>query len=131
MTEITVYFDGACPLCAREIAFYRRRRGGDRLNWVDVSTLVDEDVAEGLSKSDALARFHIRTSGGQIVSGGQAFAHLWDALPSFRPLGRLFLTTPMSKCLDLGYNLFLRFRPLLQRVVRRQLCRCDAQHRKL
>ena len=32
-----VFYDGACPLCIREIAFYKRRKGADGVTWVDVS----------------------------------------------------------------------------------------------
>ena len=34
---LTIYYDGSCPLCRREIAFYRRLRATMRLDWVDVS----------------------------------------------------------------------------------------------
>ena len=122
MTEITVYYDGACPLCAREVAFYRRRRGGDRLNWVDVSAIEDQEVAPGLSKSAALSRFHVRKSDGQMVSGGLAFAALWHALPAFRPVGRLFGSPPLSWLLELSYILFLRFRPQMQQLASRPSC---------
>ena len=34
----TLYYDGACPLCAREIAFYRNLKGASDIRWTDVST---------------------------------------------------------------------------------------------
>ena len=87
--KLTVFYDGACPLCDREIAFYRGRRGSEDVSWVDVSVTSVADVAPGLSKNQALARFHVMQADGTLVSGGRAFAELWAALPGFRPWGRL------------------------------------------
>ena len=115
VTRTTVYFDGACPLCAREIAFYRRRRGAGAIDWIDVSVLPDGPVTDGLSRRAALARFHLRTGDGRIVSGGAAFAHLWSGLPAFRPLGALTRCWPLSWLADRGYEFFLIVRPWLMR----------------
>lgn len=112
--QTTVFFDGSCPLCTREISFYRKRRGGEGLQWIDVSTMPEGDVAPGLSKRHALARFHARTADGRLISGGKAFAHLWSALPAFRLLGLVFRTWPLSWVIDRAYDLFLRFRPQLR-----------------
>ena len=131
MIATTVYYDGSCPLCAREIAFYQGCRGANSLLWVDVSALPDKAITAGLSRSEALARFHVRTPDGQIFSGGQGFAHLWYALPRMRPLGRLFLNRPLSYLLDFSYNLFLRFRPLMQQLARRQQCGRNGQNDRL
>ena len=51
----TTYYDGACPLCAREIGFYRRQNGADRICWVDISDIDTVDVAPDLSREQALA----------------------------------------------------------------------------
>lgn len=110
----TVFYDGGCPLCTREIAFYRRRSGADAISWVDVHDLTERDVAPGLSKARALARFHVATPDGEIVSGGAAFARLWAALPGFRLLGKLFQRAPLTWLLDRAYDLFLKVRPRLQ-----------------
>ena len=123
MPSTTVFFDGSCPLCAREISIYRNCRGGDQIVWVDVSKLPGKEVVAGLSKNEALTRFHIRTPDGQIVSGGQAFAHLWTKLPAFKVLGMLCQLKLMSWIIDLSYEKFLRFRPLLQRAMRRRKCK--------
>lgn len=115
--QTAIFFDGSCPLCAREIAFYRGRRGGEDLQWVDVSSMPEGDVAPGLSKRHALARLHARTADGRLISGGEAFAHLWSALPAFRLLGYMFKTWPLSWAIDRAYDLFLRFRPQLRTVL--------------
>ncbi len=123
MTENTptVYYDGSCPLCRREIAFYQGRAGAEDIAWVDVSAARgNADVAPGLSKCDALARFHVRDETGRLISGGRAFAVLWRALPGFRWAGRLFLLPPLSWVIDPLYDLFLKLRPALQRLAARR-----------
>ncbi|PWG64034.1 thiol-disulfide oxidoreductase DCC family protein [Spiribacter halobius] len=116
---LTVYYDGACPLCRREIGFYRRRRGAERLRWLDVSAEGAEAVLpEGLSRRAALGRFHVGLADGRLVSGGAAFAELWAALPGFRAAGRLFRRRPLVNLLELAYRGFLPLRPYLQRLVR-------------
>jgi predicted DCC family thiol-disulfide oxidoreductase YuxK len=102
---LTVFFDGGCPLCSREIAFYRARRGADRLHWVDVSECGSEWVAPDLTLEAARRRFHVMHADGRVVSGARAFADLWSDLPAFALLGRLFL----------------RLRPWLQRRLRSTL----------
>jgi len=86
---LTVFYDGACPLCRREISFYQRRDGAESVRWIDVSRSPAGEVAPGLSRDAALARFHVRDAAGRITSGGPAFAKLWEALPAFAVLGRV------------------------------------------
>jgi predicted DCC family thiol-disulfide oxidoreductase YuxK len=112
--KLTVFYDGACPLCELEISFYRRRQGADEVSWVDVSGTSIDEVAPGLSRDKALARFHVMHPDGTLVSGGRAFADLWSILPGFRPWGRLLRYRPLTWVLNRVYNLFLGFRPRLQ-----------------
>ncbi|QCK87713.1 DUF393 domain-containing protein [Phreatobacter aquaticus] len=116
---LTVFYDGSCPLCIREIGFYRRRQGANAVAWVDVSQAAS-DVAPGLSCSAAMARFHVRRPDGTLVSGGRAFAELWAVLPAFAWIGRFFRSGPLGALLDLAYRAFLPLRPRLQRLARRQ-----------
>ncbi len=115
---LTVYFDGSCPLCRREIAFYQRRRGADAIRWVDISEIDGDEVRPGLSHQEAMARFHVEDAQGQLYSGGKAFAVLWTGLPAFRIIGRIAQVWPLSWALELGYRLFLPVRPHLQRFFR-------------
>ena len=116
---LTVYFDGSCPLCRREVAWYRRRRGADAIEWIDVSGGDGSPPpAPGLNRDMALARFHVRLSDGRLLSGARAFAELWAALPGLRGLARLMRSRPLSALLEVGYRAFLRLRPSLQRAMR-------------
>lgn len=112
---LTVLYDGACPLCRREIAFYRRQNGANNVKWRDVSENGSGEVTPGISREDALGRFHVIGPTGEVYTGGRAFAELWAALPGFRLLGRLGRTTPLAWLLDQAYDFFLNVRPWLQR----------------
>jgi len=117
---VTVFYDSACPLCATEIGFYQRRRGADKVIWVDASACSDSILVPGLTRTEALQRFHVRDASGQWVSGGRAFSALWSALPTFSWLGRLFQVRGFAWLLDRFYDLFLRWRPRLQALARRR-----------
>lgn len=112
---LTVYFDGACPLCAREIALYRRCRGAERVAFVDVSA--DTTLGDGLSPAAALARFHVRDADGGLVSGARAFARLWAHLPAWRPLALLLRLPDALLFAELAYRAFLPLRPHLARIL--------------
>lgn len=106
---VTVFYDGGCPVCAREIAFYRDRPGADGLCWVDVSR---EAPPAGLDRAAALARFHARLPDGHMVSGAAAFAEVWRRVPGFRWLGALVAWRPVTPVAELAYRGFLRVRRL-------------------
>jgi predicted DCC family thiol-disulfide oxidoreductase YuxK len=106
----TVYYDGACPICSREVALYRARPGAERLDWVDVSACPAEALGPGLTRKAALARMHVRDAGGGLVSGAAAFAAIWRALPGLAPLGRVLALPVVAPAAELAYRLFLRVR---------------------
>lgn len=114
--DLIVYYDGSCPLCRREIGFYRRRASDEAIEWVDVSA--PNPLGEGLSCTAAMARFHVRQPDGRLYSGGLAFATLWRHIPGWRWLGRLCSVPPLSWMLELGYRGFLPLRPRLQSLLR-------------
>ena len=119
VTAMTVLYDGACPLCRREIAFYRRRRGAAQIRWLDISRAPEGEIAPGLSRFAALARFHVLLPDGRRLSGGPAFAAVWRALPAFRPLGWAFGFKATGWLADWAYGGFLRLRPRLRRLFER------------
>ena len=112
--RLSVYFDGSCSLCTREIAFYRRCQGAETISWIDASAVSEREVAPGLSKADALARFHVLTAQGEVLSGAAAFSRIWLELPRFRWLGIAGQVRPITWLMEWAYRGFLIFRPALQ-----------------
>jgi predicted DCC family thiol-disulfide oxidoreductase YuxK len=107
---LTVYFDGGCPVCAGEIAFYRRRPGTPSVAWVDISTAPAAALGPDLSRDQALARMHVRCADGSLRSGAAAFAALWRLMPGFTWLGRALAIPPVGLAAELAYRLFLLIR---------------------
>lgn len=110
--DLCVYFDGACPICSREIALYKGLSGGHTIDWVDLSQANPTALGPGLTPDAALARLHARQADGQLVSGAAAFVAVWQRLPAFAWAARLARLPGALPLLELGYRVLLKVRPL-------------------
>jgi predicted DCC family thiol-disulfide oxidoreductase YuxK len=107
-----LYFDGACPVCAREIAMYRKQAGANHIDWVDAAHCESAELGSGLTRQAALEQLHLRQPDGLLLAGAAAFTGLWQILPCWSWLGRLFGSGLGLRLLKLGYWAFLKIRPL-------------------
>jgi 3-demethoxyubiquinol 3-hydroxylase len=117
---LTVLYDGACPLCRREIAHAQglaQRQGDAALCFVDISQTTDPALQA--EQQHLLARFHVQRADGSRLDGAAAFVAMWDRLPGWRWLARLSRLPGMLWLMERAYNGFLRVRPALQSVARR------------
>ncbi|MFK7856900.1 MAG: thiol-disulfide oxidoreductase DCC family protein [Granulosicoccus sp.] len=108
----TIYYDGACPVCSKEIKMYRKANGAENLAWIDASEADEHSLGRDLDPQLALARMHVRDESGQLISGAAAFAAIWQRLPRTRWLGHILGSAPLLFFLEPGYRLFLKIRPL-------------------
>jgi predicted DCC family thiol-disulfide oxidoreductase YuxK len=114
---LTVLYDGACPLCRREISLYRGLQPLGQaapLCFADVSDAA-LPLPPGTTQAQLLARFHVRLRNGELLSGAQAFLALWAALPGWRWLALAGRLPGAAWLMERSYRRFLRWRPLLQR----------------
>lgn len=105
-----VLYDGGCPLCRREIDHYRRLRGADRLEWVDLAADDTDPAALAVDRAAAMARFHVRDRDGRWLTGAWAFAELWSHLPGYALLARGLRALRLLGPLDRAYTVFARWR---------------------
>ncbi len=113
MTALTVWYDGGCPLCTREIALMRRLDRRGQIDFVDVAS----DAGCPIDRAALLARFHAREDG-VMLSGAAAFAAMWRAIPLLRPIGLAARNRLILNALEWLYRQFLVIRPVLQRLTR-------------
>ena len=121
-TQLTVYYDGLCPLCSREIAHYRKKAVGDPVRFVDITDPEFNAAAHGLDPLRVRRLMHVRV-GDEIRVGLDAFLALWEAIPAYRRFGRVARLPVLHGLLTLGYRAFAAVRPWLPRGKRSA---CDA-----
>ena len=119
--ELTVLYDGACPLCRREVGMYKGLTPIEPVAWRDISepdAALPAGAATAGDRAAYLVRFHVQRADGQVLSGAEAFVALWSALPGWRWLGRVAALPGVTPVMEVVYRLFLRVRPGLQWVAR-------------
>ena len=122
--QLTVLYDGACPLCRREIGVYRGLQANTPVCFFDVSNVSDVGksaplLPPGTTRAQLMARFHVQRADGELLSGARAFLALWAALPGWRWLAMAGRLPGATWAMERTYRVFLRGRPTLQRWVSR------------
>ena len=117
--DLTVFYDGACPLCRREIAIYRSLDGAETIDWVNVAQCNDNTFPSNMSREDLLGRFHIQMADQSVKSGAEAFVEIWHHLPAFRFLSKIAHIPGAIPVIEFAYLGFLKLRPTIQKLVSR------------
>jgi len=107
-------YDGACPLCSREIAWYQRRQLRASVHFLDVSQ-PGCPLPGPLTQTAALARFHVLRGDGHLLSGAEAFVCLWSQTPGLAGIASLLRRLRLVPFLEWGYRRFLPLRGWLAR----------------
>ncbi len=108
--QVTMFYDGGCPLCMREVIHYQRIDREGAVRWIDISAQPDQLESFQLSYENAMARLHVLDKDGHMQSGAPAFVALWNVLPYYRWLARVVRFTGLTPLLEMGYRPFARWR---------------------
>lgn len=107
---ITVFYDGKCGLCSKEINHYRLIAPAGIFDWQDITQSHDKLTASGVSLVDALRRIHVRNVDGQLLIGVDAFILLWKQLARWRWLALLVSLPIIKQCARVVYDQFANWR---------------------
>ena len=103
MAEITVIYNDTCPICAREVAGYRRMAEDGDLPIAFSGLSEGAYSAHGLTEAQAAKRFHVLVDG-RLIDGVVAFAALWDRIPRLRSMARLVRLPGIAPLARWGYD---------------------------
>jgi predicted DCC family thiol-disulfide oxidoreductase YuxK len=114
--EVVVYFDGSCPMCSKEIQYYKGLDKDSRILWENVAG-DNPSCPIGYDQATLMQRFHVKDmTTGEVLHGAAGFARVWCALPSpWRVLGKIASLAPVTWVLERGYRLTLKLRPMIAR----------------
>jgi predicted DCC family thiol-disulfide oxidoreductase YuxK len=115
--KLRVFFDGSCPLCSKEIGVYKKADQSGEIDWLDVSVEHQTEPLP-LPRKTLLARFHVQTTNGELLSGARGFIAMWRQLPRWRWLANFCAIPGVPVILELAYRSFLKVRPRFQQVFR-------------
>lgn len=86
---ISVYYDGKCGLCSREIGYFKKRPSKQAIVWHDIASDPSALAGTGLCQADALLYLRVRDGAGDLKTGVDAFIVLWSQFAGWSVLARL------------------------------------------
>ncbi len=113
--NLTVYYDGLCKLCSKEINHYKKQKGADQIIFMDICSQNFDAKAEGLDPKKIHKVMHVRRTDGSLATRVDAFIEIWQNLPRYRFLVPLAKNPVLKLGLETGYSFFATIRPMLPR----------------
>ncbi len=112
--SVTVYFDGLCRLCSREIAHYQKQDGSQNIKFIDITAPTFKASIHGVDPVQVHKVMHVRR-GKKLFTKVDAFIEIWRELPRYRWAASVANKKWLRPALDAGYELFAFVRPYLPR----------------
>ncbi len=106
---VEVFYDGACPLCMREIRMLMRKDRDAKIEFTDIAAPTFDAAAVGTTMSELMAKIKGRRPDGSWIEGVEVFRQLYTAIG----WGRVVAVTRLpgiSQLLALGYRWFAKNR---------------------
>ena len=114
MLKRTIFYDGLCQLCSREIAMFQHCDRDGSLAYVDISLPGFDAAQHGIDPVRVNKHMHVRNEEtGEMLIGVDALLAMWDCVPGFRWLAKTTRVPGLRQLSNVGYALFAWIRPYL------------------
>ncbi|QQR88722.1 MAG: DUF393 domain-containing protein [Myxococcales bacterium] len=107
--KLQLFFDGECPLCAREVNWAKRRNTHGQVKFTDIAAPDFNAESYGLSQSELMDKIHARLPSGEILVGVEVFRQMYTLL-GFPRLVALSRLAGVETALNWSYGKFAKNR---------------------
>merc|ERR1719189_2026989 len=104
---VTVFYDGKCGLCSREINHYKKIAPNGIFDWQDVTEVSPKRLkSEGLTLADGLRLLHAKDKNGDLKIGVDAFILIWSQLNRWHILAKIISLPGIRHIAGIAYTFF-------------------------
>ena len=107
LSPLTLFYDGACPLCQAEIIYLASRDANGLLRFVDVNSDAYDPERVGVSCQQALDRMYGQIDGQEPIHGVPVFAEAYKRA-DLPVLAWIFSRKTLKPILNFSYRVFAR-----------------------
>ena len=107
---ITVFYDGKCSLCSKEINIYKNHAISLPFKWVDITSTPHELTQHDFSITEGLKKLHAMDGQGHFHIGVDAFILIWRNIPQWRFLAHIVDLPLIKQCANFLYTSFANWR---------------------
>ena len=108
--KLTIFFDGGCPLCKREVDFLQSKNQKGALSFIDINTSdFSSDLKYGITYKQAMDRIHAVKSDGSVIKDIKVFQEAYSLIG----LGWIYAPTKLpilDKFIEFIYGLWAKYR---------------------
>lgn len=109
MSNLKVFYDGACTVCYREMKHYMNKDSNNLLDFIDISSKLFDANEYGLNEEEIKIHIHTMNQDGKIFKGVDSFIEIWKRIPNHQPLASIFSNEKVRPFADMGYNIFANY----------------------
>ena len=130
--KLTIFFDGGCPLCKREVDFLQSKNQKGALSFIDINTSdFSSDLKYGITYKQAMDRIHAMKSDGSVIKDIKVFQEAYSLIG----LGWIYAPTKLpilDKFIEFIYGLWAKyrlkitFRPSIEKLCSERDCKLSS-----
>ena len=107
--KLTIFFDGGCPLCKREVDFMSSRNQKGFLRFIDINSSDFSFDKYGITYKQAMERIHALKSDGSVIRDVNVFQEAYSLID----LGWIYAPTKLpiiDKVISIIYEVWAKYR---------------------